>query len=66
MQRLSLFWMNRGIPKDVFGESTEFNNLDISFPPDTIQVVTYLSKILMLVIKMPLDWGYIFGGGGKI
>ena len=31
-------------PKEDFDESTDFNNLESSFPPDTIQVATFLNK----------------------
>ena len=34
----------RETPKEDFGESTDFNNLESSFPPDTIQVATFLNK----------------------
>ena len=31
-------------PKEDFDQSTDFNNLESSFPPDTIQVATFLNK----------------------
>ena len=31
-------------PKEDFCESTDFNNLESSLPPDTIQVATFLNK----------------------
>ena len=34
----------RETPKEDFGESTDFNNLESSFPPDTIQVATFSNK----------------------
>jgi len=34
----------RETPKEDFGESTDFNNLESSFPPDTIQVATFVNK----------------------
>ena len=34
----------RETPKEDFGESTDFNNLESSFPPDAIQVATFLNK----------------------
>ena len=34
----------RETPKDDFCESTDFNNLESSLPPDTIQVATFLYK----------------------
>ncbi len=34
----------RETPKEDFGESTDFNNLESSLPPDTIQVATFLNK----------------------
>ncbi len=34
----------RETPKEDFGESTDFNNLESSFPLDTIQVATFLNK----------------------
>ena len=34
----------RETPKEDFGESTDFNNLESSCPPDTIQVATFLNK----------------------
>ena len=32
------------LPTEGFQESTDFNNLESSFPPDTIQVATFLNK----------------------
>ena len=34
----------REYPKEDFAESTDFNNLESSLPPDTIQVATFLYK----------------------
>jgi len=34
----------REYPKEDFAESTDFNNLECSLPPDTIQVATFLYK----------------------
>ena len=34
----------REYPKEDFAESTDFNNLESSLPPDTIQVATFLNK----------------------
>ena len=34
----------RDTPKEDFGQSTDFNNLESSFPPDTIKVATFLNK----------------------
>ena len=34
----------RESPKEDFQVSTDFNNLESSFPPDTIQVATFLNK----------------------
>ena len=34
----------RESPKEDFAESTDFNNLESSLPPDTIQVATFLYK----------------------
>ena len=34
----------REYPKEDFAESTDFNNLERSLPPDTIQVATFLYK----------------------
>ena len=34
----------REYPKEDFAESTDFNNLESSLPPDTIQVATFLHK----------------------
>ena len=34
----------RETPKEDFDESTDFNNLESSFPPDTIHVATFLNK----------------------
>ena len=34
----------RETPKEDFGESTDFNNLESSFPPDTNQVATFSNK----------------------
>ena len=34
----------REYPKEDFAESTDFNNLESSFPSDTIQVATFLNK----------------------
>ena len=31
-------------PNEGFDQSTDFNNLESSFPPDTIQVATFLNK----------------------
>ena len=31
-------------PKEGFDQSTDFNNLESSLPPDTIQVATFLNK----------------------
>ena len=43
MQLRSVFW-EREYPKEDFAESTDFNNLESSLPPDTIQVATFLYK----------------------
>ena len=34
----------REYPKEDFAESTDFNNLESSLPPDTIRVATFLNK----------------------
>ena len=34
----------REYPKEDFAESNDFNNLESSLPPDTIQVATFLYK----------------------
>ena len=34
----------RESPKEDFAESTDFNNLESSLPPDTIKVATYVNK----------------------
>ena len=34
----------RDTPKEDFGQSTDFNNLESSFPPDTVKVATFLNK----------------------
>ena len=34
----------RDTPKEDFGQSTDFNNLESSFPPDTFKVATFLNK----------------------
>ena len=34
----------REYPKEDFAESTDFNNLESSLPPDTLQVATFLYK----------------------
>ena len=34
----------REYPKEDFAESTDFNNLESSLPPDTIKVATFLYK----------------------
>ena len=34
-------------PNEGFDQSTDFNNLESSLPPDTIQVATFLNNVLM-------------------